>query len=155
MTKGATQLETIKAMAAECQRIVARHDELLFKVKALAATIWSAASGWAVTSGAPNLMFVAVFAVGGLWLVAATFRGAQKRYIRLSDACFQFLTDRSQLEVFEATGAHPLEVPRSLGGYERRTERAKLLLRGFVSPTVSVFYGFFCLMSVVVYAAIT
>jgi hypothetical protein len=149
-----TQLEAVKLMASECQDIVARQDELLFKVKALAATIWSAASGWAVTSKAPNLLIVAVFAVGGLWVVAATFRGAQKRYIKMSDRFFRFLTDEQALAQFEKSNSLPEHVPRSLGGYEPRAERARLLLRGFTSPTISVFYGFFVLMSLVLYLEI-
>ena len=83
--------------------------------------------------------------------MAATFRGAQKRYIRCSDSLYQFLLDREQLVEFQSSGVLPDGVPRCLGGYESRVERAKLLIRGFVSPTVSVFYGFFCLMSVVLY----
>jgi hypothetical protein len=133
------QLEAVKSMASECQSIVARQDELLFKVKALAATIWSAASGWAVTSKAPNLLIVAAFAMGGLWVVAATFRGAQKRYIKMSDCLFQFLTDAQQLAQFEKTKSLPEHVPRCLGGYEPRAERARLLWCGLTSPTVSVF----------------
>jgi hypothetical protein len=146
-----TQIDTITMMASECQKIVARHDELLFKIKALAATLWAAASGWAISSESAELLFVSLFVVAGLWFVAATFRGAQKRYIQRSDALHQFLMDAGALTEFESGGDLPDGVPRSLGGYEPRLERAKLLIRGFVSPTVSAFYSFFCLISVLLY----
>ena len=151
MVDRSTQVRTITMMASECQRIVARHDELLFKIKALAATLWAAASGWAISSDSPELLFVALFAVAGLWFVAATFRGAQKRYIQRSDALHKFLMDAEALSEFESGGDLPDGVPDSLGGYEPRLDRAKLLLRGLVSPTVSVFYSFFCLISVLLY----
>jgi hypothetical protein len=64
-------LEAVQSMASECQKIVARQDELLFKVKALAATIWSAASGWAFTSKQAHLLFVAAFSVAGLWVATS------------------------------------------------------------------------------------
>jgi hypothetical protein len=150
-----TQLETIREMSKQCQLIVARHDDLLFKIKALAATLWTAASGWALSSESAELLLVALFSVCGLWFVAATFRAAQKRYIRRSDELFRFLLDANALESFLDMGRPPDAVPSSLGGYESLSERAWLVARGFVSPTVSVFYGFFVVMSVFLYAQVS
>ena len=155
VTTRTIQLETIREMALESQRIVARLDDLLFKIKALAATLWSATCGWALTAEAPNLLIVAFISVLGLWFVAATFRGAQKRYIRCSDVIYQFLTNSTALDQFRASGEFPAGVPASLCGYESRIERVKLLVRGFVSPTVWAFYGLFALITIVLIVVTT
>lgn len=147
-----TQLNAIQEMARQCQGIIARHDDLLFKIKALTATLWSAASGWALSSGEAKLLLVALFSALGLWFVAATFRAAQKRYVHRSGLVFQFLLDPQALDEFQEAGVLPSKLPRSLGGHERMMERFTLVARGFISPTVSVYYGFFTLMSVVLYA---
>lgn len=153
MDERISQIDTLKFIGAECQKIISRHDDLLFKIKALTATLWSAATGWSISEDDPMLLLVGLAAVLGLWFVAATFRGAQKRYIERSDAMLKFLTDTSRLTDYMNTGALPPDVPTHLGGYEPRVERGRLLLKGLVSPTVAVFYGFFVLISSILFLA--
>ena len=141
-------------MSVECQKIVERYDELLFKSKALAAIIWSAASGWAMTSGKINLFLVALFSVGCLWFLAGTLRGAQKRYIRRSEVLYQFLMNAGELAEIQQSGTIPDHVPRSLRVYEEPLERFGFWLRGVVSPTVSVFFGSFFLISAFLYFSV-
>jgi hypothetical protein len=148
-----TLLVTIQTLAKESQNIVARQDELLFKIKALTATLWAAICGWGLTRGEEDLLILAFFAVLGLWFVAATFRGAQKRYIRCSGLFFGFLSDATKLAALETTGTLPDDIPRTLGGNESFRGKAALALRGLVSPTVMFFYGFFALISLVLYAS--
>ncbi len=145
------QITAIETIGTECEKIIARHDDLLFKIKALSVTLWSVSAGWAVTRNSIDLLVIGLVAILGLWFVAATFRGAQKRYIRRSDAVYLFLTDADRLAEFRSTGHLPSDVPRSLGGYEPRMERAKLLLRGLVSPTVAMFYSLFFVITLALY----
>ena len=146
-----TQIRCIQDLARACQIIIARLDELLFKIKALSAAIWSALSGWAITKQNYELLIIATLSLVGLWLVAAAFRGAQKRYICYSDLLHKFLSDAGQLVVFESSGDLPDCIPTSLGGCESRIERAKLWVLGLISPTVSLFYAFFISISISVY----
>lgn len=146
-----TQIRSLHDISGEFQRIVARLDDLLFKIKALSVTIWAALSGWAITTQKYEIQLIATVALLGLWFVAATFRGAQKRFIRRSESIFGFLTDAGKLFTFDATGHVPYEVSKSLDGFEPRIERAKLLMNGLISPTVAVFYFFFIVISTLVY----
>lgn len=149
MTVQKIQIETLKEIAAQCQAIVARHDDILFKVKGLSVALWSVTCGWALAADTAQLLFVALIGVLGLWFVAATFRGAQKRYIGCSDLLYRFLTDSEELSKFEKSGCLPANLPRSLGGHEGRVDRGVLLMRGLVSPTVSMFYGLFAFITIV------
>lgn len=147
----ATQLQCLRDLAKECQAIISRLDESLLKIKALSATIWSALCGWAITKQHYELILVSIFTLMALWLVAATFRGAQKRYICYSDSLHKFLINAEQLILFDSTGELPESLPVSLGGCEQRIERFKLWALGAASPTVSVFYGFFIIIAAAVY----
>src|SRR5690606_3276110 len=116
---------------------------LLVKIKGLTVTLWAAISGWAVSQSANELLYVSMATIFGLWFVAATFRGAQKRYIACSAKFYAFLSSSDALVALDSSGTLPDDVPRGLGGNETFWGKSKLVVLGLVSPTVALFYGFF------------
>jgi hypothetical protein len=148
-----TLLSSVQNLAKESQAIVARQDESLFKIKGLTATLWAVVAALGVERGEEDLLLLAFFAVLGLWFVAATFRGVQKRYVRCSAELHSFLCDATALNALENTATLPDTLPRSLGGNESFWRKVGLVLRGAISPTVMAFYGFFAVISLALYAA--
>lgn len=138
-------------IGTECQKIIARIDELLFKIMALTVTIWSVAAGWVITRGTNDLLIMCLVSVRGLWIVAGSFRGAQKRYIERSVAILAFLTDQKAVDTAIETGNLPNNVPVALSGTYPFRGRVTQLLIGMTTPSVVVFYGLLSTMTVVLY----
>lgn len=145
------EVRMLEKGAEEIQKIIARLDDLLFKVNASAITVWVALVGWSLTIKSKNLLIVAIPVLFGFWAIAATFRAIQVRYVDKSRSMASFLSDHSKVEECFNRKEVPSGLVFSLGGEEGIIEKAELLWKGILSPTVAVFYGFFVVIDVILW----
>ena len=138
----------------QIQYQIARLDDIAFRVKAGAATVWVALMGWSITGKSEALVPLGFLVILGFWLLEAMFRGIQFRYIAKSRELSEFLNDKDALDAcFEKREFPPgLIYPVGL----RTTEWANLarFLRGITSATVATLYLFLGLANVLLWFAL-
>ena len=92
------QLKMLEKGGEELERQIGRLDDVLFKIKASAITVWVAVIGWAISSSTPLLVPLGFAVLAGFWLLEGIFRRVQLRYIGHIRTLATFLNDTPQLE---------------------------------------------------------
>lgn len=129
-------------------------DDILFKIKASAITIWVALMGWAFTSKHLEILPLGVVIIIGFWMLEAMFKGAQIRYIEISAKLMDAVNDTDRLD-------HQFELQKLDSGIIypvaiRLSEMERMILmgRGLISPTVATVYLFLGFANLMVLLAV-
>ena len=138
----------------QVQKQVIHLDDILFKVKASAITVWVALMGWAFTSQTYQIVPLGAVVIIGFWLLEAMFKGAQIRYIEMSAKLMDFVNDTDALE-------HQFSLQKFSGGLIypvalklTEVERLTLMGRGLISPTIATVYLFLTFANYLVWLAV-
>ncbi|RMH11394.1 MAG: hypothetical protein D6701_15155 [Gemmatimonadetes bacterium] len=148
------QLRLFEQGAEELQRQISRLDDILFRIKAAAVTVWLAVQGWAFSTGDGLLLWLGFFAIAGFWLMEGLFRGSQIGFTDTARRLVAFVNDPERLErafaerTFPPDLVFPVSLPRTRG------TRAALFLRGLASPFVATLYLVLALVNVLAVAAV-
>jgi hypothetical protein len=148
------QKELVEKGFEQVQKQVMHLDDILFRIKASAITVWVALMGWAFTSDNPLIVPLGVVVIIGFWLLEAMFKGAQIGYIRTSLRLMQVVNDTGSLQKqfeeqeFEGGIVYPLAL--------KPTEKERLVLmgKGFISPTVATVYLFLAFANALIWLAL-
>ena len=125
------QKELLEKGFEQVQKQVMHLDDILFRIKASAITVWVALMGWAFTSNNPLIIPLGLVAIIGFWLLEAMFKGAQIGYIRTSLKLMQVVNDTGSLQKqfekqqFEGGIVYPLALKPT------EIERLALMGKGF------------------------
>jgi hypothetical protein len=126
----------------QVQEQIIHLDDILFKIKASAITVWVALMGWAFTASKPQIVPLGIVAIIGFWLLEALFKGAQLRYIQISANLMRVVNDTATLQQqfeernFKGGVIYPVALNLT------ELDRLILMLRGIVSPTIATVYLF-------------
>ena len=148
------QIRMLEKGADELERQIGRLDEVLFKIKASAITVWVAIIGWAMSSQSPQLIPLGFAALVGFWLLEGIFRRVQLRYIQQMKTLSSFLNNTQALDKSFQTYVLPDNCIYSMGFSEGSWQKLKLLLDGLLSTTVFSIYLFLALVNLLVWKAI-
>jgi hypothetical protein len=135
----------------QVQKQIIHLDDILFKIKASAITVWVALMGWVFSSGKPQIVPLGVVVIIGFWLLEAIFKGAQIRYIEISSKLIKVANDADSLQKQFETKVFDKEIiyPVSLNLTE--FERLVLMGRGFISPTIATIYLFLAFANLLIW----
>ena len=82
----------------QVQKQIIHLDEILFKIKASAITVWVALMGWAFTTSIPQIVPLGIVVIIGFWLLEAILKGAQIRYIEIYAKLMCVINDTAFLQ---------------------------------------------------------
>ena len=138
----------------QVQKQIIHLDDILFKIKASAITVWVALMGWAFTNSKPQIVLLGIAVIVGFWLLEAMFKGAQIRYIEISANLMRVVNDTDSLQHqfetqnFEAGIIYPVALNRT------EVDRLILIWRGIISPTIATIYLFLAFAYALVWTAV-
>ncbi len=135
----------------QVQKQIIHLDDILFKIKASAITVWVALMGWVFTSGKLQIVPLGIVVIIGFWLLEALFKGAQIRYIEVSSRLVKAANDADSLQrqfekkSFDSDIIYPVAL--------NLTEKDRLILmgRGIISPTIATVYLFLSFANLLVW----
>jgi hypothetical protein len=138
------QLKMLEKGLEELERQISRLDEILFKLKTSAVTVWIAIIGWGFTTKNVSLVPLGFVALIGFWLLEGLFRRVQISYIRQSKKLIKFLNSTSGLEESYSKLQFPegLIYPLSFSSQTNQIGKLQLFLRSLVSTSVITLYLF-------------
>lgn len=138
----------------QVQKQIIHLDDILFKVKASAITVWVALMGWAITGSNTQIVLLGVVVIIGFWLLEAMFKGVQIRYIEISTNLMHVVnsTDSLQQQFAARNFQSGIIYPVALNLTE--IDRLVLLGRGIISPTIATSYLFLAFANVLVWMAV-
>ena len=138
----------------QVQSQIVHLDDILFKIKASAITVWVALMGWAFSNWKTEIVPLGIVVIIGFWLLEAMFKGAQIRYIEISTNLMHVVNDTESLQrQFEAQRFEGgIIYPVSLNLTE--VDRLILMGRGIISPTVATIYLFLSFANALVWMVI-
>lgn len=145
------QLRLIEKGLDHLQSVIGRLDDILFKIKTSAITVWVALMGWSITVESKVIVLLGIPTLLGFWVIGSTFRAIQIRYIEKAQSYEEFLNKNKDLKEYFEDQKIPDGKVYSLSGDESRQRQIELLIKGIVSPTVAVFYGFFICINIVLW----
>ena len=82
----------------QIQKQIHHLDEILFKIKASAITVWVALMGWAISNSKPEITLLGIVVIIGFWLLESMFKGTQIRYIEISKRLMHMVNDTDSLQ---------------------------------------------------------
>jgi hypothetical protein len=137
----------------QVQKQIIHLDDILFKIKASAITVWVALMGWSFTSSKTEIVPLGLVIIIGFWLLEAMFKGAQVRYIEISSNLMRMVNDtdslQNQFEMknFEDGTIYPVALNLT------EIDRLILMGRGIISPSVATVYLFLGFANALVWIA--
>jgi hypothetical protein len=138
----------------QIQKHILQLDEILFKIKASAVTVWVALMGWSITAKEAALVSLGAFVIIGFWLLEAQFKGVQIQYKKISRKLMDFVNDNADFDeqfsqsAFRAGIIHPVALHRT------ELEKVSSMMIGFLSPTVSTVYLFLGTVNALIWLAV-
>ncbi len=148
------QLRMLEKGLDQVQREISRLDDILFKIKTGAVTLWGVLIGWALSSKALLLVPLGFVVIIGFWLLESMFRGAQIRYLAKSQELTEFVRNHQVVADMFARREVPTHLIYPVGLRSSKLETARLLLRGLLTPTVATLYLFLGFSTVLVWMAV-
>lgn len=145
------QLKMLDKGTEEIQRIIARYDELTFKVKTITLTMWVAVIGWSFTITNQKLSLVAIAVLIGFWSLSATYRAIQIRYIKKSEIINELFNNKNLLLNIFNNQEFPKGLVHKIDEKEEPMEKLYLFFRGYISPAVIVFYIFLIIVNLFIW----
>ena len=121
---------------------ISRIDEILFKIKASAVTVWVALVGWGLTQDIPAMLPLGLISILGFWLLEGFFRGVQTGYIEASLAITTFVNDPDAIRKAFADGAYPPNLVYPVTTRIAEVDKAKRYGKGMIAPSVAILYLF-------------
>lgn len=146
----AFQLNMLEKGYEQLQRQILHLDEILFKIKASAITVWVALIGWSFSAEKPEIIPLGMVVIIGFWLLEAMYKGSQSHYIDASKKLVAFINDASAVrqqfsqQRFSAGIIYPVTIQAT------ELDKAIMLARGLISPTVATVYLFLGLANILV-----
>jgi hypothetical protein len=125
------------------QQQIGRFDDIVFKMKVSAMTVWVAVVGWALTANHAGLLLLGFVVIGGFWLLEGFFRGVQLRYIFRAEDLGHFLNDRERLDQSFTALEFPAEVIFAVAFRETGLNKLGLYGKGMMTPSVAIPYLLF------------
>ena len=122
---------------------IGRFDEIVFKIKVAAMTVWVAVVGWALTVRHEGLLLLGFVVIGGFWLLEGFFRGVQLRYILRAEDTARLLNDRERLEKSFTALEFPADVIFAVSFRETGLKKLGLYSKGMITPSVAIPYLLF------------
>lgn len=142
------QLRLFEKEIDEIQRIIARYDDLIFKVKTITITLWVAVIGWSFTINNNALSIVGLTVILGFWSLGATYRAIQIRYINRSKELSSIVSDQEKLrDIFMRSDLSECPIYQLSEGEGIRT-KAMYFARGYASPSIFIFYCFLVVINI-------
>lgn len=137
----------------EVQRQIGRFDDIAFRIKTSAATVWVGLVGWSFTTEKASIVLLAFVILPGFWMLEALFRATQNRYIEKSRELSAFLNDEVALERSFASRQFPPGIVYPVGLRENEWRNLLRFLRACISPHVATLYLFLALANVLLWLA--
>jgi hypothetical protein len=147
------QLRMLERGADELQRHIGRMDEILFKIKASAVTVWTALIGWSFTTKNTALISLGFMVVLGFWLLEGFFRGLQARYLTASSGLTNFLNDKKALNQSFKTRIFPGNLVYPMTFQEGEMQNLRLYVKGLVAPSTGILYVFLAFVNYLIWIA--
>ena len=129
-------------------------DEILFKIKTSAITVWVALMGWALTGSKTQIVPLGIVVIIGFWLLEAIFKGAQIRYIEISANLMHVVNDTDSLQHQFGTRNFQGGIIYPVALNLTEVDRLILMGRGIVSPTIATPYLFLAFANSLVWMAV-
>ena len=138
----------------QVQKQIIHLDDILFKIKTSAITVWVALMGWALTGSRILIVPLGFVVIIGFWLLEGMFKGVQIRYMEISANLMRVVNDTDSLQQqFESRKFHAgIIYPVALKLNE--IDRAILMWRGIISPTIATAYLFLAFANALVWMAL-
>jgi len=150
----AFQLRMLEEGAKAIQHHIERIDDILFKAKASAVTVWVAIVGWGFSSGNSLLIPLGFVVALGFWLLEGYFRGLQARYLISSSRLTCFFGDENQIQsAFDALHL-PDRIVYPMAFEETALEKIRMYLKGLMAPSVATTYLFLGFVNYLLWLAI-
>ncbi len=147
------QCELFEEGFQQIQAQIRTLDEVLFKIKTGAVTLWVLLIGWAFGSGLERLLPLGFAIVFFFWLLEAMFRAVQLRYISKSRELSTFANDVQALDACFAKRAFPAGLVYPVGLRESEVRGLLRFTAGLFSGTVLPLYLMLALATAVVWLA--
>jgi hypothetical protein len=125
------------------QQQIGRFDEIVFKIKVAAMTVWVAFLGWALTAGHEGLILLGFVVIVGFWFLEGFFRGVQLRYILRAEDIARLLNDRERLDRSFTAFEFPADVIFAVSFRETGRQKLGLYGKGMTTPSVALPYLLF------------
>jgi hypothetical protein len=138
----------------QVQKQIIHLDDILFRIKASAITVWVALMGWAFTSAKPQIVPLGIVVIVGFWLLEAMFKGIQIRYIETSENLMRLANDTDALQRQFETKRFAVGTIYPVALNLTEVERVILMGRGVVSSTIATIYLFLAFANALVWMAI-
>jgi hypothetical protein len=149
------QVKMLEKGVEELERQISRLDEILFKLKSSAVTIWIAIIGWGVTTNKASIIPLGFVTLIGFWLIEGLFRRVQISYIHESKEVIKFLNDSQRLDESFSNLKLPerLIYPLSFGTQNTQLGKLRLFFRSLISTSVITLYLFLGFVNLLIWVA--
>jgi hypothetical protein len=141
------QTKMLEKGAEELQRQIARLDEILFKIKASAITVWTALMGWSLTNKAFSLSLLGFVLIAGFWIFEVVYRGLQIGYIGRAKELSTFFNDDTRLAESLKAKKFPPNLVYPLTFRQFSSSKERIYAKAFLSPAVFLLYVFLALVN--------
>jgi hypothetical protein len=119
---------------------IGRFDEIAFKIKVGAMTVWVAFVGWGLSVGHEGLILLGFVVIVGFWLLEGFFRGVQLRYILRAEDIARLLNDRERLDKSFTALEFPADVIFAVSFRETGLKKLGLFRQGMITASVAIPY---------------
>ncbi len=147
------QCELFEEGFGEVQQQIRTLDEILFKIKAGAVTLWAVLVGWAFSSDLTRLLPLGFAVISGFWLLEGMFRAVQLRYIVRSRELSRFANDEAALDECFERRRFPAGMVYPVGLRESELQGLWRFGTGLLSGTVMPLYLMLALANAIVWLA--
>jgi hypothetical protein len=132
------------------QQQIGRSDEIVFKIKVGAMTVWVAFVGWALTTRHEGLILLGFVVIIGFWFLEGFLRGVQLRYILRAEDIARLLNDRERLDKSFTALEFPADIIFAVSFRETGLKKLGLYGKGMITPSVAIPYLLFACINCLV-----
>ncbi|WP_345969057.1 hypothetical protein WCX72_06655 [Sulfurimonas sp. HSL1-6] len=144
----AFRLRMLEQGAKELQEHIRRVDDILFKIKTSAITVWIALMGWSFTEKIWHLIPFGLIVILGFWLFEGFFRGIQARYLLASGRLTAFLNDDTLINTSFDKRSFPADTIYPMTFQSNEREKFIWYLKGLIAPSVAILYIFLLFLNI-------
>jgi hypothetical protein len=148
------QCRMLERGCEQVQSQIGRLDDVTFRIKAGATTVWVALIGWSFTASSATVCALGSVVVLGFWLLEGMFRAVQTRYIDKSRELSQFLNDRERLDACFARRDLPQGLVYPVGLRDGELRNLGRFLSALVASQVATLYLFLGLANLLAWLAL-
>jgi hypothetical protein len=122
---------------------IGRFDEIVFKIKVGAMTVWVAFVGWALTTRHAGLILLGFVVIIGFWFLEGFLRGVQLRYILRAEDIARLLNDRERSDKSFTALEFPADIIFAVSFRETGLKKLGLYGKGMITLSVAISYLLF------------